>query len=159
MATHTILLPLEGGIADATAPAGVSLSGGLCKRLFDAAQEERHRWQFDAPGNYASSPVLVITWAMTSATGGNVVLTGRVKAVTPGTEDVDAAAFASDNDVTEAVPGTAGYTKQTHISLTNADSLAADDLVQVEFARKGNASSDTAGGDLELLAARLEYSD
>lgn len=158
MATHTIILPVEGGRADSTVPAGVSLTG-LIKRLFDDSQEEKHSWQFDMPENYSSSPVLVATWAMASATSGNVVLTGRVKAVTPNTEDIDAATYAADNDVTMAVPGTGGYTKQTSIALTNDDSLAADDFVQIEFARKGNSGSDTASGDLELLAIKMEYSD
>jgi hypothetical protein len=159
MATHTIELAIEGGIVDATAPAGVSLSGGIFKRLFDASQEERHRWQLDMPANYASDPVLVVTWSMASSVAGNVVLTGRVKAVTPNTEDIDAAAFAADNDTTQAVPGTLGYTKQVDIALANDDGLAADDWVQIEFARDGASGSDTAAGDLELVAARLEYSD
>lgn len=158
MTTHTIHLPIEGGRSDSTVPAGVSLTN-LVKRLFDATQEEKHSWQFCMPANYSSGPALVLTWAMASATAGNVVLTGRVKAVTPNTENIDTATYAADNDMTVAVPGTGGYTKRTSISLTNNDSVAADDFVQVEFARKGNSGSDTASGDLELLAVKLEYSD
>jgi hypothetical protein len=158
MATQTIILPLEGGIVDDTSPAGVSI-GALFKRLFDDSSEEKHRWQFGVPQNFVGSLHLILTWAMASAISGNVVLTGRVKAVTAGTEDVDSAAFASDNDATEAVPGTGGYTKQTDITLSNDDSLAADDLAVIEVARKGNDGSDTASGDLELLAVKLEYSN
>jgi hypothetical protein len=158
MTTQTIILLVEGGIIDGTNPAGVSI-GAVFKRLFDDSSEEKHRWQFDVPQNFAGSLHLILTWAMASATAGNVVLTGRVKAVTPSTEDVDAAAFAADNDATEAVPGTGGYTKQTDITLSNDDSIAADDLVVIEVARKGDNGSDTATGDLELLAVKLEYSD
>lgn len=158
MATHTILLPIEGGRSDDTVPAGVDLTN-LVKRLFDDSQEEKHSWQFCIPSNYSSGPVLVITFSMVSDNSGNVVLTGRVKAVTPNTEDIDAATYDADNDVTTSIPGTLGYTKRVNITLTNNDSLAADDFVQVEFARKGNSGSDTATGDLELLAVKLEYSD
>lgn len=158
MAIHTIHLPIEGGRSDSVAPARVSLTV-LVKRLFNDSLEKKHSWQFCMPSNYVSYPVLIVTWAMASATSNNVVLTGRVKAVTPNTEDIDAAAYDSDNDMTVAVPGTGGYTKNTSIVLVNNDSLAADDFVQIEFARKGNNASDTASGDLELMAVKLEYRD
>lgn len=126
---------------------------------FDASQLEQCMWSFRMPADYSSSPVLKVLFKMASATSGNVIIIGRLAAVTDGdSADVDAKAFASANTSSAtAVPGTAGYLKEISLTLTNADSVAAGDLVIAYVARDGASGSDTATGDLELVAAAITY--
>lgn len=126
---------------------------------FDAATDEMCYWQFRMPDDYASAPVLKVQYKMASATSGNVIVSGRIAAVSDGdTTDVDAKALGTDNvSGATAVPGTAGYLDEISLTLTNADSVAAGDFVVVRFARDADNASDTATGDLELLHCTLAY--
>ncbi len=139
--------------SSATAP-GVYVT----KLLFDAASEEWCVWQFRMPDDYASGPVAKLQWAAASATSGAVVWDVRVSATSPGdAQDVDAQDFASANTATATVPGTAGHLAETSVTLTNADTLAAGDLVMVRVARAAASGSDTATGGAELLAVAVAY--
>jgi hypothetical protein len=127
---------------------------------FDAAQLEWLCWTFRMPSNYASTPVLKIQYKMTSATTGNVIVIGRVAAITPGdATDMDAKVFAAANtSAASAVPATtAGKVGEISLSLSTNDSLAAGDLACVYFGRDGANGSDTAAGDMECVAFTLEY--
>lgn len=171
MATGSILLPigaaiLPDGAASNAAPAiqrSKSSAGAptpyLLQAAFDAATVEILMWQFRMPQDYASAPVLKLQYKMASATTGGVAMSGYIEAVTPGdSQDVDADGFASVNTGTDAtVPGTAGYLDAISITMTNADSLAANDLVILRVNREVADAADTATGDLELVAATLEY--
>jgi len=94
---------------------------------------------------------------MASATTGTVMLSCEVMAVTDG----DAAAVDTDsydtinNSSAKTVPGTVGYLDEISLTLTNADSVAAGDWVAIKLRR--DASGGSATGDLELIAASLEY--
>lgn len=128
--------------------------------LFDGAtRDEQCQWAFRMPDDYASGPVLKCQYKMASATTGAIILAGRIAAVTPGdSTDVDAKAFGTvNNSAADTVPGTAGFMKEVSITLTNADSLAAGDFVIVWFSRLQSNGSDTASGDLELVACSLSY--
>lgn len=125
---------------------------------FDAGQTEQAMWQFAMPSTYASDPVLQVIYKMASATTGDVRLSARLAAVSPGAAvDADAMAFGSDNLLTDTVPGTAGNLKRATIPLTNNDSVLAGDLVVLYVARLGADGADTAAGDLELVALVLDY--
>lgn len=125
---------------------------------FDAAQVEQVAWQLVMPPSFVSSPVLKIQYKMASATSGDVAVVGRLAAITPGdATDLDAKAYASANTTTQTVAGTAGYVKEISLTLTNADSVAAGDLVIVYFARDGAAGGDTATGDMEVVSVALSY--
>ena len=51
-------------------------------------------WSFRMPADYASAPVLKVQYKMASATTGNVIIEGRLAAVSDGdATDVDAKAF------------------------------------------------------------------
>ena len=106
-----------------------------------------------------TSPVLKLQYAMASAAAGSVVLAAEVMAVTPDSDaqDIDADSYDTANSTTDAAPGTAGHLGEAAITLTNADSLTAGDLVKLRLSRDADNASDTATGDLELLAASLEY--
>lgn len=171
MATGTILLPigaatLPDGSANNAAPAiqRVKSSAGaptpyFLQAAFDAATVEQMMWSFRMPQDYVSAPVLRVQYKMASATSGNVVIEGRVAAVSDGdAQDVDANGFDSANTSSvTAVPGTAGYLDEISLALANSDSLAANDFVIVYLARDADHASDTATGDMEVVAVSLEY--
>lgn len=171
MATGSALLPLGAAIlpdgsASNAAPAlqRVKSSAGaptpyFLQLAFDASTEEQCMWSFRMPADYASGLVLKAQYKMASATSGNVILEARVAAVSDGdAQDVDAKAFGSANtSATTAVPGTAGHLDEISITLANADSVAAGDYVIVYLNRDAANGSDTATGDLELVACSLQY--
>jgi hypothetical protein len=139
--------------SSATAPAPYFL-----QLNFDAAQTEQVTWQFVMPANYASAPVLKVQYKMTSATSGDIKVDGRIGAITPGdATDGDAKSFGSANTTTQTVGATAGYVKEISLTMTNADSLAAGDLVFVYLARLGADAADTATGDCEIVSVVLSY--
>lgn len=139
--------------SSATAPGAYFLQ--LC---FDTTTEEWCTWSFRMPADYASAPVAKVQYKMASATTGGVAWDVRISATSDGdSQDVDAQDFASANVGTATVPGTAGYLDEVSVTLTNADSLAAGDLVVVRVARAVANGSDTAAGDAELVAVNFEY--
>lgn len=156
MATGTILLTVPGNF-DTTAPPGLGFFNSKPRMLFDDTTDEFCHWTFRMPQDYASALVLKVQYSMASATSGNVVISCDVMAVSDG----DAAAVDSDSyDTTNAsstitVPATAGYIDEISLSLSNADSVAAGDFVAIRFFRDGSA--DSATGDMELIAASIEY--
>jgi hypothetical protein len=126
---------------------------------FDASTEEWLTFQFRMPDDYASAPVAKVQWKATSATSGSVVWGVQLAAVTPG-DAVNlnsAKAFATINQTTTTVPGTAGYMTETSITLTNADSVAAGDFVVMRVARVAADAGDTATGDAEMVMTGLGY--
>jgi hypothetical protein len=82
-----------------------------------------------------------------------------VMAVSDGdSQDLDTESYDTVNTGTATVPGTAGYLDVISVTLTNADSLAAGDLVRIKLSRDADdGTNDTATGDLEFHGARLEY--
>lgn len=171
MATGSILLPIAAatppdGTASNAAPAiqRVKTSAAAPTPYFlqlacDAATKEQVCWSLRMPADYASAPVLWVQYKMASATSGNVVIEGRIAAVSDGdTVDVDAKGFAAANtSAATAVPGTAGYLDEISLSLAVADSVAAGDFVIIYLARDAAHASDTAAGDMEIIAAALLY--
>jgi hypothetical protein len=170
MATGSILLPignatLPDGSASNAAPAiqrvkssASAPSATFLQAAFDATTSEMCYWSFRMPGDYASAPVLKVQYKMASATSGTFGLLVRLAAVTDGdATDVDAKAFATVNTITAVtVPGTAGYLDEISSgTLTNADSLAANDFTVLMLAR--DTANDTATGDAEVIAVTLEY--
>jgi hypothetical protein len=128
---------------------------------FDAATDESLMWSLQMPGDYASAPVLDVSYKMASGITGSVRFEGRLAAITDGdATDVDAKAFAVTNSVGDAVPATtAGKLGQFSLPLTNADSVAAGDFVVVQLRRDadGTTGTDDAAGDCEVVSVRLSY--
>lgn len=133
----------------------------LMKLLFDAAQLEQCDWVtvMPADANAAPAPVMKVYFSMESATTGNVIVLGRLFAITDGdSQDVNAKAFGTVNtSAATAVPGTAGHLKVLSLTLTNADSVQAGDLLGIYFARDGASGSDTATGDMAVWAVTVTY--
>ncbi len=125
---------------------------------FDATTSETAYWTFVAPQGWTGTVTAVISYMMASATSGGIAFDVALEAVTSGDAvDLDAAtSFDTVNTGSDsAVPGTAGYMEQLSITLTNADSVAAGDLVRVSAARAVANAADTATGDCYLLALEL----
>lgn len=110
------------------------------------------------PGNYASGLTAVLQYAMASAIEDKVDWEVEIMAVADG-EDIDTVSFDSVNEVAggTTVPNTAGFVDTISISCTNADSVAADELVLVRINRDHDDADDTATGDAELLTVTMTY--
>lgn len=131
----------------------------LYRLLFDAATDEGRMWVFRVPKNYASTPKLVGSYHMASAnTTDDVVLVAQVACVSDGDASHTAKVFAAANSLTQTVPDNAGTSDEFSITLTNADSMAANDWVCIILYRDANAAGDTAAGDLCLTSLALTYS-
>jgi hypothetical protein len=171
MATGSILLStvaatMPDGSASNAAPAAQRVKSSAAapslhfiQLAFDAATSEMCYWTFRMPADYASASVLKVQYKMASATSGNVIIAARIAAISDGdATDTDAKALGTVNTSgATAVPGTAGHIDEISLTMTNADSLAAGDWVTVQFERDADNASDTATGDMELIAASLEY--
>lgn len=159
MATRFVFSPLSAE-GPATNFAPLNLINQRPVLMFDAATDETAYWTGIAPQGLTGTITLVITYMMASATSGTVGLQAQLEAVTDGdTTDLDAGtSFDSvNNSASTTVPGTAGYIDQISITLTNADSLTAADYFRLSINRDadGSAITDSATGDLYLLAAEL----
>lgn len=173
MATGTVQLSVQAAVmpdssASNAAPAlqrvkssAAAPSIHFLQLAFDATTDEMCYWQFEMPQDYASAPVMRVQYKMASATTGTVVIEGRVAAVSDGdATDVDAKALATSNASSAVtVPGTAGYIDVISLTLTNADSVAAGDLVFVSLRRDADSTNatDDATGDMEVVHASITY--
>ena len=158
MATQTVILPVNGGRLLSGTATTVAEFGSVHKILLDDSDTHGLEWRFNLPQDYVGSPVLKFTFSMASATTNDVYMQSRINAITPNTEAEPGSADSYNNSAI-TVAGTGGYTKQGSITLTSNDSMSANDYVQLELRRNGGDASDTATGDMELLDAKLEYSD
>lgn len=170
MATATIICPIPGGTPpdgstnnasaqpDRIKSSGAAPSPTFSQLLFDATTDEHWFWTFRMPVNYASSPVAKLQWKANS-TSNSVVWCVSIAAVTPADTDTpNEHASATTNSATTAVNATeARRLVETSITLTNADSVAAGDLVIVTVFRDANNGSDTCTVDAELVAVSIEY--
>lgn len=146
--------------ADAcTQGAQIDAGDGNWRLLFDATTDECATWQFVIPSNYSSTPVLKVKYSMTSATADDVEFEGAIMCVSPDdSADIGTASFSNVAVATETVPGTAGYTGEVSISLTD-DSCAANDIAFVVLSTDANdATNDDATGDREVVGVTFSYS-
>jgi hypothetical protein len=125
---------------------------------FDAGTDELIYYMFRMPADYGSSLLLKLQYAMASATSGDVIWASALWAITPGdSADVDTESYDTANTVTDTVPGTAGHLAEASITMSNTDSLAANDLLTIKVYRDANAGGDTATGDADLYGLSLQY--
>jgi hypothetical protein len=159
MATRAVFIPFSAEFPASNFPQ-LTLSNRRPVLAYDASTDETAYWTDIAPQGLTGALTLVVTYAMASATSGAVGLQAQLEALTDGDAvDTDAATSfdAVNNSASTTVPGTAGHIDQISITLTNADSLAAADYFRLSLNRDadGSAITDSATGDLLLLAAEL----
>ena len=129
---------------------------------FDPAADEIAFTRFVATSYGSGNLTLTILWYADSASSGDVVWSAAIGAITPDTDsqDIETDAFATANTVTDSHLGTTG--QRVHaavITISNLDSIAAGDLVQLKLSRTGSSGSDTMTGDALVVGCTLAYSD
>ena len=161
---HT-LLPEEAQFIATVHPAYVKTNGSafpVSGLAFDAATDEFAFWKFIAQ-NYGSGNLTVnVLWYADTATSGDVIFDAAIAVITPDTDsqDVETKTFATLNTVTDTQLGTtAQRVQRATITISNLDSLAADDAVWFRLSRDANAAGDTMTGDAIVVAVEVTYSD
>lgn len=162
MATRAILLPGAADFPSSNFPQLTTVHSTERRMVlgFDATTQETCSWVFVAPAGITGTLHAIVSYSMASATTGGVAVEAGIEALTSGdTVDTDSAtSYDTTNTATDAaVPGTAGYMEQIDITLTNADSIAAADLVRLYVRRAPANGTDTATGD--LLVHAVEFRD
>lgn len=155
----TAYLPLDVGSPDRFT-CGLSLQGGGVVALFNDSTDESWEKKFPMPGNYASGLVVRYGYSMASAnTSDKVDLEFSLWAVSDGdSADCDTANYDTANSSNPTVPDDAGYPDVQPVTMTNADSVAANDICLLKINRDADdATNDTAAGDMELRTLILEY--
>jgi hypothetical protein len=130
--------------------------------LFDADTDEFAQFLFRARRYGSGNLTVKVLYSMASATSGAVYWAAQIRALTPGdSQDVLTDTFATATGTSDTVPGTAGHAKEATITVSNLDSLAADDYVTLQVYRDANGTlgTDDATADAELLAVSVSYSD
>ena len=124
---------------------------------FDKDTDEHVACSFVMPGDYASAPVLKVKWYSARTSAETVQWGCKVLAITPGAaEDVPTKNYASTNVATATTcPANTNDLAETTITLTNADSVAAGDLVTLILYR--DVSGDDAAGDAYMLGCEFQY--
>jgi hypothetical protein len=129
---------------------------------YDAATKETAFWKLRASNYGSGNLTLDIDWYADTATTGDVVWGAQIAAITPDTDtqDVETKAFATANTVTDSHLGTTGQRlHRATLTISNLDSLAANDDVCIAIYRDAAAGADTMAGDALLALATLSYSD
>jgi hypothetical protein len=166
MATVTVpLSPEEAQYLASAFPAYVKTNGTnfpVSGLAFDAAADEAAFWKFKA-ANYGSGNLTVdIYWYADTASTNDVIFDCQIAAITPNTDtqDVETDGLATANSVTDTHLGTTGQRlHQATITVSNLDSLAANDMVWLRLNRDANNASDTMAGDCIVVLVTISYSD
>ena len=153
-AFHGDSVPIVGGDGQAA----LSYILGAWVLAFDDPDEEAVLSpRYEMPGGYAGGTVkadLYVMFASEVTVTDEAVLDVSVEAVTTADAlDLDAGrSFDSVNSIEVDPPATAGYMVKVTVTLTNADSVAAGDMVTFHIRRDTDAGADTCTGDAYILA-------
>jgi hypothetical protein len=130
---------------------------------FDTTTEESAFFKFNADEYGSGNLTLKFHWYAdaNSTTGAGVVWEASLACITPDTDsqDIETKAFATVQNVADTHIGTTG--QRLHVAsltLTNTDSITANDYCVLKVARKPGNASDTMTGDALLVEVDVEYS-
>lgn len=131
---------------------------------FDASTDESAYFFFRAVSYGSGNLTITIDWYADTASSGNVVWEASIAAITPDadTQDVETKSFASVNYVQDAHLGTTGQRlHRASVTVSNLDSVAANDWVCLKISRDANGTNatDDMSGDAQLVALAVAYSD
>lgn len=136
----------------------ITASGGVPRPVlaFDAATDEMVVFTQIAPQGLTGALSAILTLAGGAASTNSTYWEVSLEAFTDGEVDIDSAdSFDTVNTGNVAMPATQGHTKTLAITLTNADSVAAGDLIRLKISRDANNASDNFAGDAYLLAVEI----
>jgi hypothetical protein len=132
---------------------------------YDAGDNSNEKafWKLIAV-NYGSGDLtLDIFWYADTASSGDVLWSASISAITPNTDtqDIETDGLATASTVTDSHLGTTNQRlHKATITVSNLDSLAANDHVTISIMRDTTAANaDTMTGDTILVVAILSYSD
>jgi hypothetical protein len=129
---------------------------------YDAAAAENAYWMTRAV-TYGSGNVTVdLDWYADTATSGVVRWGVQIAAVTPDTDtqDIETKALATAQTADDTHLGTTGQRlHRAVVTVSNLDSLAANDDVWVKVYRDAANVADTLAGDAILVGVTVSYSD
>ena len=162
--THTFM-PEDAQYLASTFPAYSRIMGTnfpVSGLAYDAATEESAFWKFVASNYGSGNLTLTVHWYADTASTGDIIWGAAIAVITPNTDsqDVETDAFATAQTATDTHIGTVG--QRVHsiaVTISNLDSLAADDLVFLKVYRDADAAGDTMTGDAFLIGLTLSYSD
>ena len=131
---------------------------------YDASTDEAAFWKVRAMAYGSGNLTLNISWYADTASTGNVVWEAQIAAITPNTDtqDVETDSLATLNYVQDTHLGTTGQRlHECTITISNLDSLAANDVFWLRVARDANGTNatDDMTGDAILTSLELTYSD
>lgn len=129
---------------------------------FDPATKQNAFFKLKAINYGSGNLTLVIRWAGDTATSGDVIWGAQIACITPDTDsqDVTTKALATAQTVTDTHLGTTAKRVMTcSLTITNLDSIAANDDVFITIYRDAAAGGDTMTGFADLIEAELSYSD
>lgn len=129
---------------------------------FDAATEQAAFVRFRAVSYGSGNLTALINWYADTASSGDIVWGISLAAITPSTDtqDMETKAFATEQTVTQTHLGTTGQrSHDATLTISNLDSIAANDHVVLKVARKSAAAGDTMSGDGILVMLDVSYSD
>lgn len=166
MATvYQALVPEQAVFGSAAAPAYKKINGTnfpVSGLYYDASADESAYFKIRAVRYGSGNLTLALEWYADTASSGDVIWGAQIAAITPDadSQDVETDGLATANTVTDTHLGTTG--QRLHrgtITISNLDSLAADDIVWLRIYRDADAGGDTMTGDAILTLATLSYSD
>lgn len=125
------------------------------------AQNEIAVFPFKSVGYGSGNVTVNIFWYADTASSGDINMGASLACVTPNTDsdDVETKAFATENTATDTHLGTTGQRlHQMSITVSNLDSIAADDMCWLKLRRL--STSDTLGStDILVTHVEATYSD
>lgn len=169
MATGSLSLPLGDAVQDSSVAGALMFVQSTASAPSPAFYEMVNRsgigyhvytWAFRMPVDYASGLVCKVQWKTLDTNGAHrMVWNCRIAAITPGdAETPDEKAVGANNSVSTAPNATeARRLVESSCTMTNADSLAAGDWVELNIRADVDVLSGTLNQNAELVAVTLEY--
>jgi hypothetical protein len=166
MATVKVPLDIGAALFPTSNPAAPTLFQGtnfpVQGLAFDATTQETAFWIFRAASYGSGNLTFSLYWYADTASSGGVVFEVAIAAITPDTDsqDVETKAFATAQQNSDTHLGTTGQrVHQMSITISNLDSIAADDYVALRLRRVPADGSDTMTGDAIVADIQVSYSD
>ena len=126
---------------------------------FIGTADEARQWTCRWPRGYGISATLVGSYYMTGVNSDDeAVLEAQVAAISEGDTSSTAKVYDTLNRIIPTVPDAVGTSDEFSITLTNDDSVTANDWVNIVLMRNGNNASDTANvGNLALTSLAVDF--